>query len=536
VVRRYPSGAERGIDLQWPGAVTEGAELRLDVVVPPRGTAHSRIEVFPLIDGHRVLIQHQRDGSAGEHVRVWRESTATFWIADPEWNRTLQRSKVDLGALRIRDPECPEVTVLAAGLPWFMALFGRDSLLASYMALALDPDLALGTLQTLARLQGTHVEENSEEEPGRILHEVRFGADPSLALGGRNVYYGSADATPLFVVLLGELLRWGAPPAQIQPLLPHADRALAWLAGHDQGGDHPFVAYHRATSRGLRNQGWKDSWDGVTFADGRLAEPPVALCEVQGYAYAAYLARAEIAAVLGQEETRRHCTDRAQRLRTAFNEQFWLPRHHAFALALDADGRPVDSLASNMGHCLWSGIVDEDKAPGVVAHLMSADMFSGWGIRTLAASMAAYNPMSYHNGSVWPHDNALIVDGLMRYGFVAEARRVAAAQLDAAAAFGGRLPELFCGFPRQEYPHPVPFPTSCAPQAWASAAPIQLLRSLLRLDPRLPDGGVHLAPTLPAGNHVTITNLRLGDDHITVRVDDAGARLDGPGVAFGGRP
>jgi glycogen debranching enzyme len=312
-------------------------------------------------------------------------------------------------------------------------------------------------------------------------------------------------------------------------LLPHADRALQWIRTYgDRDGDL-FVEYQRATDRGLVNQGWKDSWDGVTFADGTVARPPIALCEVQGYVYAAFLARMHFAWELGDEEGRRTWGERAARLKQEFNERFWLPDRGWYALALDGRKRKVDALASNMGHCLWSGIVDEDKAPLVAERLMSAEMFSGWGVRTLATSMGAYNPMSYHNGSVWPHDNALVAAGLMRYGFVTEAQRVASALLEAAASFGGRLPELFCGFDRSTYGQPVPFPTSCSPQAWAAASPVHLLRTLLRFDPWVPHGRAWLAPALPPGfPRLGVDNLPLNGARLSLDVEgDRILRLDG---------
>ncbi|MCU1667197.1 MAG: Amylo-alpha,6-glucosidase, partial [Blastococcus sp.] len=399
--------------------------------------------------------------------------------------------------------------------PWFMTVFGRDSLLTAWMALLLDPSLALGTLRTLARFQGTEVEPRSDQEPGKILHEMRFGMDSARSLGGGSVYYGSIDSTPLFVMLLGELELWGADPADVAELLPAADRALGWLEQYGDRDADGYVEYERATDRGLRNQGWKDSFDGVTFADGRIADPPIALAEVQGYAYAAYVARAGMAERAGDVGTAQRWADRAAALRVSFNRDFWLPERGWFALGLDRDKRPIDSLASNMGHCLWTGIVDEDKAAQVAEHLLSPEMFTGWGVRTLASSMAAYNPMSYHNGSVWPHDNALIAAGLMRYGFVEHAQRIAGSLIDAAACFGGRLPELFCGFDRTEFGAPIPYPTSCSPQAWAAASPLLLLRTLLRFDPAVPDGRLWLAPELPA----TLGDLRIE------RVALAGSRM-----------
>ncbi|MCW2846180.1 MAG: Amylo-alpha,6-glucosidase [Marmoricola sp.] len=476
--------------------------LRYETVIPARGQWLTSILVQPLVDGEAVEASFPLDRPPYEslpasRLQRWRESTPIATTGHDALQRVLRRSQQDLGALRIFDPSDPALAAVAAGAPWFMALFGRDSLLTAYMALPVDRGLALGTLRTLARHQGETTDALTEEEPGRILHEVRLGVESGLSLGGGSTYYGTVDATPLFVVLLGELARWGAEPQEVVELLPHADRALEWVRGPgDRNGDG-FVEYQRATDRGLANQGWKDSWDGITYRDGRPAEAPLALCEVQGYVYDAYRTRAELARMLGEGDVARTWDDRASVLKQAFNEQFWLPGPGWFALALDHDGRPVDACASNMGHCLWSGIIDEDKAPMVAERLLSPSMFSGWGVRTLSNEMGAYDPVSYHNGSVWPHDNALIVAGLMRYGFVQEAQRVSEALLEAAEYFGGRLPELFCGFDTQEYPQPVPYPTSCSPQAWAAAAPIHVIRTLLRFDPQLPRDELWVDPVLP---------------------------------------
>ena len=419
---------------------------------------------------------------------AWEETTPRIRTEHDGLDATFRQSQQDLGALQISDPEHPERTVIAAGAPWFMTLFGRDSLITSLMTLGVDPSLATSTLLTLARLQGERVDRLTEEQPGKILHEMRRGLTTVADTPAGSIYYGSIDATPLFVVLLGELYRWGAPEDVVAELLPHADRALAWIEEFgDRDGDG-FVEYERATERGLANQGWKDSFDGVSFADGTLAEPPIALCEVQGYVYAAYLARAEIARHAGTSRRPATYEARAARLKAAFNEQFWLEERGYFAMGLDGEKRPIDSLTSNIGHCLWSGIVDENKAEATVEHLCGPEMFTGWGIRTLATSMARYNPVSYHNGSVWPHDSAICAAGLARYGFLEQADAVTVGLFDAAEAFGGRLPELFCGFDRAAFPIPVPYPASCSPQAWASASPFWLLRTtLLRLEPSIPD-------------------------------------------------
>jgi glycogen debranching enzyme len=460
------------------------------------------IEAVVVTDGVPMALRYPRGKKLtravpAKRLRKWRRRGPQVRTADPNLTTVLNRSIEDLGALRIFDPEHPRRPVVAAGAPWFMALFGRDSLLTAWMLLPWEAGLAAGTLQTLATWQGNAVDLPSEEEPGRILHEVRFGPASAVALGGRKAYYGTADATPLFVMLLGELQRWGYKESVIESLLPHADRALDWIEQYGDADGDGFVEYHRKTSHGLANQGWKDSWDGINFADGTIAEPPIALAEVQGYVYAAYRARAELADHAGDHSGARLWRKKAKQLRRAFNEKFWLPERGWFAVGLDRDKRPIDSLTSNIGHCLWTGIVDADKAAVVARQLMSDDMFSGWGIRTLAQSMGAYNPMSYHNGSVWPHDNAICAAGLMRYGYVDHAQRVAESILDAAEHFGGRLPELFCGFGRQEFGAPVPYPTSCSPQAWAAAAPLLLVHTLMRFTPEMPTGQLWCAPVVP---------------------------------------
>lgn len=484
-----------------PDVAAEG--LRWKLALRSREQWTTTVEATPAMDGEPLQLRHPsgesvENAAPARQLREWRRRSPEVHTADAKLAAVLRRSVEDIGALRIFDPRHPQRAVVAAGVPWFMALFGRDSLLTSWMLLPLDTSLAIGTLQTLAEHQGDKHDPTSEEEPGRILHEIRLGPTTDFALGGRGIYYGTADATALFVMLLGELRRWGGDTATIDALLPHADRALDWIEHYGDADGDGFVEYHRKTETGLANQGWKDSWDGVNFADGRIAEAPIALAEVQAYSYAAFRARAHFADHAGDHAANRHWTDRAAELKHRFNETFWLPERGWFAVGLDRDKQPIDALTSNIGHCLWTGIIDDDKAAAVADHLLSPDMFTGWGIRTLAESMTCYNPISYHNGSVWPHDNALCASGLMRYGFIEHAQRVITGLLDAAEHFDDRLPELFCGFSRDEFPTPVPYPTSCSPQAWAAATPISFLRSLLRFDPELPIGQIWCAPEVPA--------------------------------------
>jgi glycogen debranching enzyme len=513
----------------------ESGTLTWHLAVPARGEWSCSVEVEAFIDGRR-LDPLVHDGAtpvtiASRRTREWRETVPTIHTSDAGLTRTLAHSVADLGALRIFDPDHEDRTAVAAGAPWFMALFGRDSVLTSWVLLPLDANLALGTLRSLADHQGTRTDPLTDEQPGRILHELRLGRMSLPAReGGAHVSYSSIDATPLFVMLLGELRRWGLSWSEVEGLLPAADRGLDWIRDYgDRDGDG-FVEYQRATDRGMRNQGWKDSHDGISFADGTLAEPPIALCEVQGYVYSAYLARAHFAREAHDDELARHWAQKAASLKAAFNERFWLPEKGWFALGLDRDKRPIDALASNMGHCLWTGIIDEEKAPAVANHLLSPDMFTGWGVRTLARSMGRYNPVSYHNGSVWPHDCAIIAAGLARYGFVHEAQILAQGLLSAADRFGGRLPELFCGFDRREFDDPVPYPTACSPQAWAAAAPVMMLRALLRLDPWIPSGELRVAPVVPSAYlPLRLDRVAMAGRRISVEVGESGLRVDGLG-------
>ncbi|MGB8650764.1 MAG: glycogen debranching N-terminal domain-containing protein [Mycobacteriales bacterium] len=505
--------------------------LSFAVAIPPRQEWRTCLQVRFAVEGLPVEPAYPDGDEVGPRDRRRRRRLAhDLVLTTPHapLEAAVRTGQRDLSALRMSDPEEPGRDVIAAGAPWFMTVFGRDSLLTAWMALPLDPELARGTLETLARYQGTSTNPLTEEQPGRILHEMRFGAEAGLALGGGSVYYGTADATALFVMLLGEAHDWGLAPEHLAGLLPHADAALDWMTTlGDRDGDG-FLEYQRATDQGLANQGWKDSGDGVNFAAGPIAAPPIALCEVQGYAYAAYAARSRIASDLGDHALAGRWADRAQALKRAFNDAFWLPDRGYYAVALDGSKRPVDALTSNIGHCLWTGIVDDDKAASVVSHLMSDDMFSGWGVRTLGVSMGAYNPLSYHNGSVWPHDSAIVAAGMRRYGFVEEARRVTLALLDAGVTFGSRFPELWSGFDRAEFSAPVPYPTSCSPQAWAAAAPLLLLRTLLGLQPRLPDNRVVLDPRLPAELlPLRVDNLRIGRDLVRLDVDEDGWHMEG---------
>ncbi|MGH2477985.1 MAG: glycogen debranching N-terminal domain-containing protein, partial [Candidatus Limnocylindrales bacterium] len=402
------------------GVTVTPGRLVWEAIVPARGARSFSVVVTPIVGGAELAPRYPLGAPVERSESAWRLDRWQRGVPEVASDHhgllaTLRRSAHDLGSLRVLDPDFPERAVVAAGAPWFLALHGRDAIFAAYMSLVLDPELALGTVETLARFQGNDVNERTEEQPGRIVHRLGFGS-MGFGQGPGAVSYGAVDTTPLFVMLLGELRRWGLAPEVVDRLLPHADRALEWITSFgDRDGDG-YVEYQRSTDRGERHQTWKDSADPIRFPDGQPARGPVALAEVQGYAYAAFRARSHFAAEAGDTATAAHWRAVAAELQGGFNRDFWIDDAGWVALALDGDKRQVGSLASNIGHCLWTGILYEDKAAIVAKQLVSDDLFSGWGLRTLAASMGGYDPISPHSGAVWPHDNAACVAGLVRYG------------------------------------------------------------------------------------------------------------------------
>jgi glycogen debranching enzyme len=421
--------------------------------------------------------------------------------------RTYHRSLVDLAALRFSPISARRHSLPAAGLPWFMTMFGRDSILTSLQALPFNQELAATTLRELALRQGTRRDDFRDEDPGRILHEMRYGEMTAFEERPHSPYYGSADATPLFVVLLDEYERWTGDIRLVRELEFEARAALNWIDEYADLQGNGYIAYQRRNEEtGLENQCWKDSWDSISYRDGSLPGFPRATCELQGYAYDAKTRGARLARLVWHDPAYADSLERqAGALKRRFNRDFWVEDGEYFAIALDADGRRVDSLTSNNGHLLWSGIVDKSKAKAVARQLMSERLFSGWGVRTLAVGEARYNPIGYHVGTIWPFDNSFVAWGLRRYGFKEEAARVATGILEAAEFFDGRLPEAFGGYPRSMTKYPVQYPTACSPQAWSTGAPLLLLRTMLGLEPV----GEHLVadPALPS----TIGRLELLD-------------------------
>ncbi len=371
-------------------------------------------------------------------------------------------------------------------------------MIVSYQALPFTSEFAEATLPVLAQRQRTRVDDFRDEEPGKMMREMRFGEMTAFEERPHSPYYGTADATPFFLILLDEVERWTGNATLVRQLEMEARAALTWIDKYgDRNGDG-YVEYSRRNKEtGLENQCWKDSWNSILFADGTLSRLPRATCEIQGYVYDAKMRCARLAREFWHDpELANRLEKEAAELKRRFNQDFWLEERACFALAIDGDGRKVDSLTSNIGHLLWSGIVEEDKAEAIVRHLMGPKLYSGWGLRTMAEGEGGYNPIGYHLGTVWPHDNAFIAMGLRRYGYREEAARVAMGMLEAATYFKGRLPEAFAGYPRQLTEFPVEYPTACSPQAWASGAPLLLLRAMLGLEPT----GDHLLvdPAIPS--------------------------------------
>jgi glycogen debranching enzyme len=488
--RRESYVRETRISASAPEAQFDEYGITFNIQVPPHAEWTTCIDVAAVLGAveppriRAVAAHAQRSPVAVglDDIVAAAPHLSSSWA---ELDRTYARSVVDLAALRFFPRTLAGNAVPAAGLPWFMTLFGRDTLITTFQALPFAPGLAEAALRILADRQGRRVDPFRDEEPGKILHEQRFGELTAFEERPHSPYYGSADSTPLFLILLDEYQRWTGDLELVRELEPVARKALDWI---DQYGDRDgdgYVEYQRGNDEtGLENQCWKDSWNSVVFANGTLARLPRATCEIQGYVYDARIRSARLARSFWEDaELATRLEQQAAGLKRQFNNDFWLADRQFFALALDGDKQPVDSLTSNIGHLLWSGIVEDDKVEAVVGHLMSDALFSGWGVRTMAVGEGAYNPIGYHVGTVWPHDNSIIAHGLRRCGYQTEATRVAQAILEAAAYFDGRLPEAFAGYTRKDTSFPVEYPTACSPQAWATGAPLLMLRAILGLEP-----------------------------------------------------
>ncbi|WP_406325049.1 glycogen debranching N-terminal domain-containing protein [Streptomyces sp. NBC_01617] len=460
----------------------------------------------------------------------WR--TPVLRSADRRFDQWLSQSAADLDRLRLTDPDKPADQFLAAGAPWFLTLFGRDSLWAARMLLPLGTDLAAGTLRTLARRQGVRSDQDTEEQPGKILHEVRratqnFNENFSLP----PCYYGTVDATPLWITLLHDSWRWGLAPEQVEQLLPHAESALAWMRDHGDADGDGFLKYIDRTGRGLANQGWKDSGDSIRYRDGRFATSPIALCEVQAYAYEAARGGADLLRAFGRPGADRW-EEWAERLRDRFRRHFWVEdeRGPYPAVALDGDKKPVDSVTSGFGQLLGTGLLNHEESALLAARLGAPDLDSGHGLRTLSSDSVAYNPYGYHIGSIWPHDTAIAVHGLVRAGFPETAASLSGGLLTASAGFDGRLPELFAGHGAATDARPSPYPASCRPQAWAAASSVMILQSMLGLSADVPGGTLTVAPGFAEEYRpMKVEGLDIAGGRLDISIDaDGTAHIEAP--------
>jgi glycogen debranching enzyme len=488
----------RETSIRAPGAFFTDESLTFRISLAPNQTWQGEIEISLATQSHRPVPRRSHQPNMDDSIEEWLEAAPTLQTDHDDLRRLYDRSLVDLAALRFYPETVPDSSLPAAGLPWFMALFGRDSLLTSYQALPFVPELCRTTLRALAAQQATDFDDFRDAEPGKILHELRYGELTHFARRPQSPYYGSCDSTPLFLVVLDEYERWTGDVETVKLLEAPARAALRWIEEYGDTNHDGYLDYYtRNPDSGLVNQCWKDSWNSIVWPDGRLTSLPRATCEIQGYAYDARVRTARLAREVWDDPT---LADRLERdaaaLRERFVADFWLPEQGFYALALDGEKEPVPTLTSNIGHLLWSGIVPDEHVDQVAAHLLGPWLFSGWGVRTLAAGQGAYNPLEYHNGTVWPHDTALIAAGLARYGRRVEAGQLAMAILEAARHFDYRLPEVFVGYDRKSTALPVAYPTACSPQAWAAGTPLLLLRVMLGLEPT--GETLHVDPAVPA--------------------------------------
>jgi len=468
-------------------------------------------------------------GDMRESYREWEESCTEISTDDEIVNAVLKRSLHDLRLLsdRVANGYLP-----SAGIPWFSVPFGRDSLITSLQTLVLQPDMARATLLFLAEHQGREENDWRDEQPGKILHEIRHGELAALGDVPHAPYYGSVDATPLWIMTLGEYVRWTGDLEVAEQLRPNLEAALHWIDEYGDLDGDGYVEYLCRSKRGIKNQGWKDSADSATHRDGRKAEPPIALAEVQGYVFAAWIAAADLFDQHGEPERAAAFRAKAQDLRTRFQAEWWSGVDQFYVMALDSEKSPIETVASNVGHCLWTGMLDDGPAWTVGGRLVCDDMLCGWGVRCLSSAEPSFNPMSYHNGSVWPHDNSIIVAGLKRYQMDNHALRIAEELLDAARRFPlFRLPELYCGFSRDRryFSMPAQYPVSCSPQAWAAGSIFLVVQALLGLRVDALNERIVLRPTLPHDvNRLRVHNLCVGKHRVDfeVRRDGESTRVD----------
>ena len=518
VTLTYTRGAyRRDTVIEFSETFSVGLEgARFELHLEPRGSWRTCIDVAPVVDGEFSRLEHG-DRTFGNpkpdmptSYEQWMAQAPTLETDNDVLRHTYRQSLIDLAALRFRPLKTLSYSLPAAGLPWFMALFGRDSLITAYQALPFQPHLARTTLEALTAWQAKERDDFRDAEPGKILHELRLGELTVLGERPHSPYYGTHDATPLFLILLDEYERWAGDRDFVRSLQPAAMKALEWMERYgDRDGDG-YLEYQTRSKEGLTNQCWKDSWNSILFKNGTVAKGPIATCEIQGYAYDARVRMARLARdVWDDPQLAGRLESAALELRERFNRDYWIEARGQYALALDGEKRQVDAMSSNVGHLLWSGIVPEDRAALMVTRLMSPEMFTGWGIRTMSANDVGYNPIEYHDGTVWPHDTAFVAEGMRRYGHREQASHLALMLIQAAGAFEYRLPEVFAGFSRDETGAPVEYPTASRPQAWAAGAPLLALRTALGLD--VVDGMLRIDPHLSQGwGRVRLDNIAVG--------------------------
>ena len=519
-------GGEGSVRIRWRADIGAGASTEVDWRLwsdtQPALEGASADEERAPASTHPVHAMTPRTAPiaapdhADEQYRTWTERTARVDSDAELLDLAIHRSVADLRLL-MNDGPRPGMRYVAAGVPWFSTLFGRDSIITALEALPFMPDLAVGTLRVLADWQATERDSSRDMAPGKILHELRSGEMVRTGELPHRPYYGSVDSTPLWLILLGETTRWTGDLDLVRELWPNVLAALAWIDGDGDLDGDGFVEYLRGGDRCLFNQGWKDSHDGIRHRDGSIAQPATALVEVQGYVFDAKLKVAELARLIGQDELAVRLEAEAADLQRRFDAAFWMPDVGYYAVALDADKRQVGSITSNPAHALWSGIVPPDRVGQIAERLMSEELDSGWGIRTYASGQPGFNPIGYHTGSIWPHDNAIAAAGLKRVGRHDGADRIATRIFEAARQSPEfRLPELFCGFARDTTSVPVPYPVACSPQAWAAAAPLSLLQTMLGMRARANEGVLELdRPHLPTWlGKVTVHNLRVGNSTV----------------------
>jgi len=500
-----------------PAGIT-GNTARWDLRLEPLRKTELEITVTPQVENKESRAQvYEFDAQLHSRRAAFREfdSTSTsITSSNSVFDNLLRNAMGDFHALRI---PFGEEHVIAAGIPWFATIFGRDSIIAAYQTLSLNPELAKDTLRVLARYQASEVDDWRDAQPGKILHESREGEMTRCGEVPFGPYYGSVDATPLWLILLSETFNWTSDEALAREMLPHVYRALDWIDNFGDVDGDGFVEYVRRSPGGLINQGWKDSWDANIHRDGKVAVPPIALCEVQGYVYDAKYRMASLLRMFGDSERAEKCRREANELARRFDKTFWSAERGFYAMALDADKKPLEVIASNPGHLLWSRIINRERARVVTQRMMQEDMFSGWGWRTMSQKEEVFNPLSYHRGSVWPHDNSLIAHGMALNEFREPALRALGALFDAAMEFRDyRLPELFCGVQRRPFDEPVHYPVSCSPQAWASGSVFLILSSVLGIRPSAHRKELNIInPQLPDWlGHLHIRNLKIGNSRV----------------------